>query len=54
MDKVKVKAKVGEIDVIINELIAEGKLDGDAGKIMLQQFIQGEIQKEITKDEGVV
>ncbi len=53
MDKVKIKSNVGEIKVIIDELVSEGKLDGDGGAIMLQGFIEQEIQKEINKSEEI-
>ncbi len=53
MDKVKIKSNVGEIKQVIDELVSEGKLDGDAGAVMLQRFVEREIEKEIIKSEGV-
>ncbi len=53
MDKVKIKNEVTEIKMLIDELIAENKLDGDKGKAMLEQFIQSSISREIQRNEGV-
>ncbi len=54
MDKVKVKNDITEILDFLNELVAEGKLDGDAAVSMMTQFINGAINKEIQKNEEVV
>lgn len=53
MDKEKVKTEVTEVKVLIDELIAENKLDGDSGRSMLNQFISGAISKEVNKDVTV-
>lgn len=47
MDKVKIKAKVLEVKEIVNELVAEGNLDGDQARQILFEFTGETIRKEM-------
>jgi len=53
MDKEKIKTAVSGVKELIDELVAEGKLDGDLGKKMLSVFIQRLIDEELRKSQGV-
>lgn len=50
MDKVKIKTAVTEAEEIINELVTEGKLDGDQAKKMIFDFTEQAIRNEYQKD----
>lgn len=54
MDKEKIKAAVSEAKVIMDELVAEGKLDGDQAKKMLFEFTARAIEREFIKSLEVV
>jgi len=47
MDKVKIKADVLEVKTVINEIVADGNLDGEQGKQLLFSFVQEVIRKEM-------
>jgi len=51
MDKEKIKTAVNEAKVIIDELVAEGKLDGDQAKKMLFDFTEQAIRNEFNKSQ---
>jgi len=46
MDKEKIKKAVNEVKVITDELVADGKLDGDQAKQLLFEFAEKAIKKE--------
>jgi polyhydroxyalkanoate synthesis regulator phasin len=46
MDNVKVKSDVNEVKVLTEELVAEGKLDGDQAKQILFNFAEEAIRKQ--------
>ena len=46
MDKEKIKTAVDEVKVITDELVADGKLDGDQAKQLLFDFAEQAIRKE--------
>lgn len=53
MDKVKIKTKVTEVEELVNELVSEGKLDGDqAQRIIFNTTVQ-EINRELNLPEVV-
>lgn len=52
MDKVKIKATVNDVKELLDELVAEGKLDGDVAKAMLYEVISRQIEREMKIEEG--
>lgn len=47
MDKVKIRSDVAEVKEVINELVADGNIDGDQGKQLLFSFTEEVIRKEM-------
>ena len=54
MDKVKIKNMVSEVEVILAELVMEGKLDGNQKQAILFSISERVVNKEIDKALEVV
>ena len=46
MDKVKIKTAVTEVKELTDELVSEGKLDGDSAKQFIFSFYADEVRRE--------
>jgi len=53
MDKVKIKANIVEVEDLVNELVSEGKLDGDQAQQIIFKFTVEEINREFYPPEEV-
>lgn len=46
MDKVKIKSAVTEVKELADELVVEGKIDGDSAKQLVFSFFSDEVRRE--------
>ena len=53
MDKVKIKTRVTEVEELVNELVSDGKLDGDQAKKIIFDTTMREINRELNPPEEV-
>jgi len=53
MDKEKIKVKVTEVEELVNELVREGKLNGDQAKAIIYNTTVQEINRELNPPEEV-
>lgn len=50
MDKKKIRTEILEVDVLIKELVADGKLDGDQAKQLLFDFAATVIRRSVSAE----